>query len=138
MAHGLHSWVGPSSDGGYVGSDANSFLFAIIAHAPGTFVCLMQESVVMSEIVGLEPLAIAAVVRSFYGLVFKHGDHLLSQAERIASPAVRRAAAKQTARTVASTYGHIHALVSRPGSGYQQPETILLHSPEEIEALLGL
>ena len=51
---------------------------------------------------------------------------------------VRRQTAMQTARTVASTYRHIHALILREGSGYDHPETILLHAPEEVEALLGL
>ena len=97
-----------------------------------------QSSVKMAEIVGLEPLALASVMRGFYGVLFRRGDALLPSAERIFAPDVRKRASNQTARTVASTYQHIHSLVSRSGSGYENPETILLHSPREVEALLGL
>ena len=31
---------------------------------------------------------------------------------------------------------HIHALVRRPGSGYEQPDAILTHSPEELQRIL--
>ena len=85
-----------------------------------------------------EPLALSSVMGAFYAVLFRHGDGLLADAERIVSPIVRREAAMRTARIVASTYAHIHALVSRAGSGYAAPETILLHSPQEVEALLGL
>ena len=97
-----------------------------------------QSSVAMAEMVGLEPLALSSVMRSFYGVLFRKGDALLAHAELIVSPSLRRQAATQTARTVASTYQHIHVLISRSGSGYDAPETILLHSPREVEALLGL
>lgn len=79
-----------------------------------------------------------AARRSFYAVLFRRGDALLPQAEALTSPALRRRAASQTAKTLASTYAHIHALVSRPGSGYAAPESILLHTPREVEALLGL
>ena len=97
-----------------------------------------QSSVAMAEMVGLEPLALSSVMRSFYGVLFRKGDALLAHAELIVSPSLRRQAATQTARTVASTYQHIHSLISRSGSGYDAPESILLHSPREVEALLGL
>ena len=77
-------------------------------------------------------------MRGFYGVLFRRGDALLPSAERIFAPDVRKRASNQTARTVASTYQHIHSLVSRSESGYENPETILLHSPREVEALLGL
>ena len=93
----------------------------------------------MAEIVGLEPLALASTMRSFFATLFRRGDALLPHAERLASAPLRRRATEQTARTVASTYAHIHALILRPGSGYEAPEnTILIHTPSEVEALLGL
>jgi hypothetical protein len=49
-----------------------------------------QSDLAMAEIVGLEPLALSSVMRSFYGVLFRRGDALLPHAERIASPALRR------------------------------------------------
>ena len=39
VAHGLYSWMGAASEGGYIGSDAFAFLSAVLSHAAGTFVC---------------------------------------------------------------------------------------------------
>lgn len=95
-----------------------------------------QQHIKMSEVIGLEPLALGAAMRSFYSLTFRQGDSLLgAQAELISASATRRQAATLTARVVASTHRHIHELVR---SRYETPEGILLHSPEEIDALLGL
>ena len=95
-----------------------------------------QQHIKMSEVIGLEPLALGAALRSFYSLTFRQGDSLLgAQAELISASATRRQAASLTARVVASTHRHIHELVR---SRYETPEGILLHSPEEIDALLGL
>eukprot|EP01047_Picozoa_sp_COSAG01_P004384 COSAG01_NODE_144_length_24108_cov_11.490441_33_plen_720_part_00 len=53
MSHGKYSWIGPASDGGYFGSDALSFLAAVITHAPGLFMCSMTASVAVSTPVDL-------------------------------------------------------------------------------------
>ena len=97
-----------------------------------------QSSIAMADIVGLEPLALSSTMRAFYGVLFRRADEILPTAHLIASPDVRAQATSQTARTLASTHAHIHALVLRPGAGYSAPETILLHTPREVEALLGL
>ena len=89
----------------------------------------------MAAVIGLEPLALGSAMRSFYAVLFRRGDALLPHAESIASPSTRRQAAVQAAKVVASTHRHIHELVR---ARYQAPEGILLHSPEEIETLLGL
>ena len=37
LRHGMYSWLGPATDGGFIGSDIITFLSAITSAAPGTF-----------------------------------------------------------------------------------------------------
>eukprot|EP01046_Picozoa_sp_COSAG06_P002765 COSAG06_NODE_101_length_24097_cov_15.305150_4_plen_1590_part_00 len=53
VAHGLYSWMGAASEGGYIGSDAFAFLSAILSHAAGTFVCQIDDSTEVSTAVDL-------------------------------------------------------------------------------------
>jgi hypothetical protein len=97
-----------------------------------------QPHIAMSTMLGLEPLALASAMRSFYSTLFRRGDTIVPHAALIASQRLRREVSSLASRTLASTHRHIHQLVSREGSGYDAPSTILLHSPEEVETLLGL
>ena len=53
VAHGLYSWMGAASEGGYIGSDAFAFLSAVLSHAAGTFVCQIMLSTEVSTAVDL-------------------------------------------------------------------------------------
>ena len=97
-----------------------------------------QPHLPMASVLGLEPLALATAMRSFYATLFRRGDALVPAAEKLTAAPLRRRAVAAAARTLASTHAHIHALVRRKGSGYDAPETILLHSPEEVETLLDV
>merc|ERR1711969_39079 len=41
---GMFSWQGQASLGGYIGSDSNAFLSAVLSHAAGTFLCTIDEA----------------------------------------------------------------------------------------------
>jgi hypothetical protein len=97
-----------------------------------------QPQITMASVIGLEPLALSAAMRSFYTTLFQRGDALVPDAEKLASAALRKKATAQAAHTLAATHAHIHALVSRPGSGYDAPGQILLHTPEEVQTLLDV
>ena len=43
LAHGLYSWMGASSEGGYLGGDAQSFFSAVVSGAAGTYMCELTE-----------------------------------------------------------------------------------------------
>ena len=99
-----------------------------------------QPQLTLSTIVGLEPLALTAAMRSFYSLLFQtagaSGFVLLS--ERIRSADVRRQVSARAARTVGLTHRHIHELLRRPGAGYAELGGILLHSADEVDTLLEI
>ena len=44
LAHGLYSWVGAASDGGYIGTDFDSFFSSIISGAAGTYMVTLTEN----------------------------------------------------------------------------------------------
>ena len=97
-----------------------------------------QPHVAMATVLGLEPLALAAATRSFYAALFRSGGAPLPRAAQIASAELRGRAVTLAARTLAATHRQLHEMVSAPGSGYDKPETILLHSAEEVETLLDV
>ena len=97
-----------------------------------------QPQVPMATMIGLEPLALAASMRSFYSTLFQRGDALVASVELLSSAALGRQAVLATARTLAATHQHITSLVLRPGAGYEQPGAILLHTPEEVQTLLDV
>ena len=53
-------------------------------------------------------------------------------------PTTAAAPPHTTTETLAATHRQLHEMVSAPGSGYDKPETILLHSAEEVETLLDV
>eukprot|EP01047_Picozoa_sp_COSAG01_P055411 COSAG01_NODE_6167_length_3814_cov_24.241992_2_plen_559_part_00 len=44
LHHGLHSWVGAATDGGYLGRDARTFVSAVVSAAAGYYALLLAES----------------------------------------------------------------------------------------------
>jgi hypothetical protein len=42
LAHGLYSWMGAASEGGYLGSDAQSFLSAVVSGAAGAYIVTLM------------------------------------------------------------------------------------------------
>ena len=42
LHHGLYSWVGAATDGGYLGADGQAFFLAINSAAPGLYALLMH------------------------------------------------------------------------------------------------
>jgi hypothetical protein len=45
LAHGLYSWMGAASEGGYLGADSASFLSAVLSGAAGAFVLTLTEDI---------------------------------------------------------------------------------------------
>lgn len=43
LAHGLYSWMGAASEGGYLGADAQSFFSAVVLGAAGVYILTLTE-----------------------------------------------------------------------------------------------
>ena len=43
LAHGLYSWMGAASEGGYLGADAQSFFSAVVSGAAGSYIVTLTE-----------------------------------------------------------------------------------------------
>ena len=48
LAHGLYSWVGAASEGGYLGSDPQAFLSAVLSGAAGYYAVSLEEDAEIS------------------------------------------------------------------------------------------
>ena len=92
----------------------------------------------LSEKPGLEPLALAAAMRSFYAELFRMDGMLLPAAEGITSPLLRVQAVQECAHRLAATHHHINSLVRREDSGYKRPWAIVQQTPQEVETLLNM
>eukprot|EP01046_Picozoa_sp_COSAG06_P012930 COSAG06_NODE_772_length_12432_cov_119.880159_13_plen_730_part_00 len=55
LAHGLYSWMGAASEGGYLGADAQSFFSAVISGAAGSYIVTLTEDVGISTDVMIRP-----------------------------------------------------------------------------------
>eukprot|EP01046_Picozoa_sp_COSAG06_P012925 COSAG06_NODE_772_length_12432_cov_119.880159_8_plen_584_part_00 len=55
LAHGLYSWMGAASEGGYLGADAQSFFSAVVSGAVGSYILTLMEDVGMSTDLTIEP-----------------------------------------------------------------------------------
>lgn len=99
-----------------------------------------QPQLIPAGMIGLEPLAMGSAMRGFYSLLFQRGSgDVLTAAQQISSPPLRRLATMRTARAIAETHRRVHTLISRPESGYpDRGRGILRHSPDEINTLLDV
>ena len=67
LAHGLYSWMGAASEGGYLGADAQSFVSAVVSGAAGTYVLsLMEDADIVMDLV--VELGQNVVIRGYGGL----------------------------------------------------------------------
>jgi hypothetical protein len=54
-AHGLYSWMGAASEGGYLGADAQSFFSAVVSGAAGSYIVTLTEDAGVSTDLMIEP-----------------------------------------------------------------------------------
>jgi hypothetical protein len=55
LHHGLHSWVGAATDGGYLGSDARAFVSAVLSGAAGYYALALDANAVVAVDVVIHP-----------------------------------------------------------------------------------
>jgi hypothetical protein len=55
LHHGLHSWVGAATDGGYLGTDAQTFLSAVLSGAAGYYALTLEVNAEVSIDVVIGP-----------------------------------------------------------------------------------
>jgi hypothetical protein len=70
LHHGLHSWVGVATDGGYLGSDAQAFVSAVLSGAAGYYALSLGADVAMAVNATIHPgqdVRISASVATAWG-----------------------------------------------------------------------
>jgi hypothetical protein len=55
LAHGLYSWMGAASEGGYLGADAQSFFSAVVSGAAGNYIVTLTEDAGISTDLVIQP-----------------------------------------------------------------------------------
>ena len=55
LAHGLFSWMGAASEGGYLGVDFQSFFSAVVSGAAGSYIVTLTEDAGISTDLTIEP-----------------------------------------------------------------------------------
>eukprot|EP01047_Picozoa_sp_COSAG01_P033492 COSAG01_NODE_2468_length_7634_cov_6.744127_1_plen_930_part_00 len=55
LHNSIYSWIGPASDGGYIGSDVLSFVSAVVSGAAGLFMLTLMSSASISTTLTIQP-----------------------------------------------------------------------------------
>ena len=55
LQHGLYSWVGAATDGGYLGADAQSFLSAVVSGAAGSYIVTLTADAGIGTDLAIRP-----------------------------------------------------------------------------------
>jgi len=55
LAHGLYSWMGAASEGGYLGADAQSFFSVVVAGVAGSYIVTLTADAGISTDIMIEP-----------------------------------------------------------------------------------
>jgi hypothetical protein len=55
LAHGLYSWMGAASEGGYLGSDIDSFFSAVVSGAAGVYIVTLMQDVGIGTDLVIQP-----------------------------------------------------------------------------------
>ena len=55
MAHGMFSWMGAASEGGYLGCDLESFFSAVVSSAAGFYALTLAESAGITTLLTVRP-----------------------------------------------------------------------------------
>jgi hypothetical protein len=55
LAHGLYSWMGAASEGGYLGADAQSFSSAVVSGAAGSYIVTLTADAGISTDLVIQP-----------------------------------------------------------------------------------
>jgi hypothetical protein len=55
LAHGLYSWMGAASEGGYLGADAQSFFSAVVSGAAGSYIVTLTADAGISTDLVIQP-----------------------------------------------------------------------------------
>jgi hypothetical protein len=55
LAHGLYSWMGAASEGGYLGADAQSFFSAVVSGAAGSYIVTLTQDAGISTDLMIQP-----------------------------------------------------------------------------------
>ena len=91
LHHGLYSWVGAATDGGYLGADGQAFFLAINSAAPGLYALLMHADMPsvtqtleirpgqLATVSGLESIAVPPTWGSTGGIRVQDSGSLLMQ-----------------------------------------------------------
>lgn len=84
---------------------------------------------------GMDALSLSVALKQFYGKVLT-GSVELGLLDKLSSLSLRRHAHASAAAGVAAAYKELHDAIMAPDSGYRDPQTLLLHSAQQIESLL--
>ena len=69
LAHGLYSWMGAASEGGYLGADSASFFSAVVSGAAGSYIVTLRLDAGISTDLVIRPGQDAHISGGYYGAV---------------------------------------------------------------------
>eukprot|EP00293_Proteomonas_sulcata_P015639 CAMPEP_0184288972 /NCGR_PEP_ID=MMETSP1049-20130417/1480_1 /TAXON_ID=77928 /ORGANISM="Proteomonas sulcata, Strain CCMP704" /LENGTH=254 /DNA_ID=CAMNT_0026595601 /DNA_START=191 /DNA_END=955 /DNA_ORIENTATION=- len=84
---------------------------------------------------GMDPLSLNVALKQFYGAVLTSAVDF-KYVDRITNHAARHQAKVQAAKGVTQSYKELYEAIMDKEAGYRDPQTLLLHTPAQVESLL--
>mmetsp|Transcript_32539 Transcript_32539/g.52727 ORF Transcript_32539/g.52727 Transcript_32539/m.52727 type:complete len:649 (-) Transcript_32539:193-2139(-) len=92
----------------------------------------------LSTVIGMDAQSLTDSLRAFYASLFALGSLVIPQCDRIVDQKLRNTARQGVAQSVAATHSALYSAIMDPKNGYQDPASILLHTPDQVRTLLNV
>jgi hypothetical protein len=92
----------------------------------------------LSHVEGMDPKALRGFLNKFDAFLVAPDDYLLVQIKLLTSSSHRKSIAKRSLQLVAATYRQLFEAVYEPKNAYNNPESLMNKTPEQVELLLHL
>lgn len=85
----------------------------------------------------MSPPSFAESLRLFLGLVTGR-EGVVPEFEQLQAPVLRSEASNGVAKALSEAYELVYKTLLEPSSGYQEPRSMLRHTPDQIRTILGI
>uniref|UniRef100_A0AAY5ER80 Conserved oligomeric Golgi complex subunit 6 n=1 Tax=Electrophorus electricus TaxID=8005 RepID=A0AAY5ER80_ELEEL len=102
--------------------------------------CVQQHSTEqgpLSNFPSMDPSSLKAAMVQFDGYLASPDSFIMTQLNFLLSAAIREQIFRQSTELVCRAYGEVYRAVTDATNGYQQPETVLHRSPQQVQSLLS-
>ena len=92
----------------------------------------------LSQVDGMDVKSLKVFLNKFDSFLIAPEDYLLAQIKLLTSSAHRKSISKRSLQLVSATYKQLYEAVVDPKNSYNNPESVVNKTPEQVDLLLHL